>query len=514
VPTLASSQCSEKQESLAAKETGSGLIAICMCSAVLCGFVAANDRCLHWSLLPLFCCGVLIGTDAVDWVRGRVDLFDPVGVLGVLGFHFFFLAPLLHVTWDHWALKQVPPPDWRFWLGAMAVLNALALLVYRFARGLIPPSSPDPSDPRRWVLATERCLPILAVALVGTAILQVAVYASYGGIVGYMELATSTDRRDAMRGMGWISMISESFPILAMILYVVYAVRNPSYRSQRAVAIALLVFFVLLILFGGLRGSRSNTIWGLFWACGIVHFWVRPISRKIALSGALFVCVFMYFYGFYKDAGLDALDALQSAEARQALEHKTGRNLEGLLLEDLGRADIQAYVLYRVMAPESDYELGWGRTYLGAFSLLIPRSLWPDRPPTKVKEGTEVLDRKGTYAPLVWESSRVYGLAGEAMLNFGPLAVFPAFFLLGSLVGRVQQLMLRLQPSDSRLLTIPFLVNLCFIILVGDSDNILFAFFKSLAMPLGIIYLCSVWHADVAKEEGTLPRCVPSRASQ
>ena len=50
----------------------------------------------------MFFSGVIITLDMVDWFRGRFNVFDPVGLLGVFGFHFFFMAPLLHVVWDWW----------------------------------------------------------------------------------------------------------------------------------------------------------------------------------------------------------------------------------------------------------------------------------------------------------------------------------------------------------------------------------------------------------------------------
>src|ERR1700741_1942146 len=67
------------------------------CTVIVFGFVVASEQTMHWFLLPVLFCGVLIGCDAADWFRGRLNLFDPAGIIGLLGLHFFFLAPLLHV---------------------------------------------------------------------------------------------------------------------------------------------------------------------------------------------------------------------------------------------------------------------------------------------------------------------------------------------------------------------------------------------------------------------------------
>src|SRR5262249_20499992 len=53
-----------------------------------------SDRFHHWFVLPVTACGILIGWDAARWLLGKVDLVDPVGVIGIYGFFFYFLAPL------------------------------------------------------------------------------------------------------------------------------------------------------------------------------------------------------------------------------------------------------------------------------------------------------------------------------------------------------------------------------------------------------------------------------------
>src|SRR5438128_1961906 len=110
-------------------------ISLYVSAAIAAGMVAFYPAMLHWFLLPVLACGVLIGEDAVEWLRGRMDLFDPVGILGVLGYYFFFLSPLLVVWWNH-RLMYLPdqPDDYRPWLGGVAALNFLGLLVYRWFR--------------------------------------------------------------------------------------------------------------------------------------------------------------------------------------------------------------------------------------------------------------------------------------------------------------------------------------------------------------------------------------------
>jgi hypothetical protein len=466
----------------------SALVALYGSALIACAFVLLSAHMLHWFVVPVTLCGVLIGVDAVDWFRRRMDIFDPVGIMGLLGFHFFFLAPLLFIYWKYNIAFLVPPDDWRPWVGGIAALNFLGLIVYRLARAWRLPQST--TLPARWRLDMDRLPLVLAFALLITGALQIQVYRQSGGLTGYISIFEERyTESNAFVGMGWIFMISESFPILAMIGFAVYARHGTISRSWPVLILALLIFVVLKILFGGLRGSRSNIVWALFWGVGILHLWVRRVPLKVIYGGVVVLLVFMYLYGFYKVAGRKALQAIGDSDYRAELEDQSGRSIQGVILADLARADIQSFVLYRLMSPERNYSYAWGRTYLGAAALIIPGSIWPDRPLTKVLEGTDLLYGPGVYPAR--ESTRVFGLAGETMLNFGPLLVPLVFVLLGILVGKVRGWLTMWDAHDPRLLLIPFLVNLCFVVLVGDSDNIVFFLIKNGAVPVLVVWLAA-----------------------
>jgi len=443
----------------------------------------------HWFVIPIALCGAVIGSDAIDWLRGRVDLFDPVGILGLLGVHFFFGAPLMHVASDYWMGYIVPPADWRPWLGGMAILNFCGLLLFRAARVCRLSRHRTRDVAVSWTL-NRRLFPYVLIAgLFLTMALQIAVYRRYGGVLGFIRSYEA--REGAFTGMGWVFMISESFPILAFIGYAVYAQRHNWARSRCAVAVALLLFLMLRILFGGLRGSRSNTIWALFWAVGIVHLAIRPLSRRAIYAGIVFLVAFMYVYGFYKSGGLDGLLAARDTTERAVFEEQTGRTLEATLLGDLARADIQAFILYRLCQYPDEYDLALGRSYVGDLAILIPRGLWPDRPPSKVKEGTEAQYGKGSWLPGTWSSSKVYGLGGEAMLNFGPFSVPLAYAVLGVVVNIVRRACQTWAPTDIRRLLLPFCVNLCIVVLVGDLDNVVYFAVVGSAVPILVLWLSS-----------------------
>ncbi|MGB3204783.1 MAG: hypothetical protein WBB28_07350 [Crinalium sp.] len=464
-------------------------VSVFICLLILSGFLATSDQFLHWFVIPVTLSGILIGIDAVDWFRGRLQLFDPVGIIGLLGFHFFFIAPLLHVSWDYW--MNVPPPeDWRTWLGGMAILNFLGILVYRFSRSLFSKSTKKKSLNTAWILDKRRFIFIISFALILSGVLQIGVFQRYGGIIGYIN--TYVDAREEFEGMGIVFMFSECFPTLAMMAFAVYAQEKKSRQTWIVLLIGLLVFLVLQLIFGGLRGSRSNTVWGLFWAVGIIHFWIRPVPKKAIPFAMIFLVLFLYIYGFYKSSGLEGLNTFQNSEERAEFAENSGRSWNDILLKDLGRSDVQAFLLYRLMKPDSDYEYAWGRTYQASVAIFIPKFIWGvERPPNKTKEGTDAQFGMGSYNPPLFASSRIYGLAGETMLNFSPFAIPFAFVLLGVLVGRFKRDLLTWQPGDIRFMFMPFLSNLCFLVLSGDSDNIVFFILKNGAIPFIVIKLSS-----------------------
>ncbi len=100
-----------------------------------------------------------------------------------------------------------------------------------------------------------------------------------------------------------------------MIGYCVLARRNRFLASWGMLAAMMFTYLVLTMLFGGLRGARSNTVWAIFWAVGMIHFFVRPVPKKIIFAGAVFLFGFMYVYGFFKSGGLKAITALESGQA-------------------------------------------------------------------------------------------------------------------------------------------------------------------------------------------------------
>ncbi|MEM7130469.1 MAG: hypothetical protein AAF702_29355 [Chloroflexota bacterium] len=463
-------------------------IAFNLCLLMLAAFILTSNAFLQWFVLPIFACGVLVGTDAIDWFRKRLDIYDPVGFLGLYGLYFFFLAPFLHVHWDLWTLfKVTSPQDWRNWLGLMAFLNLVGLVLYLSSRCWIGAISAARTRRIKWQLNRLRFTVVMGGALLISGMLLVRLFASFGGLAGYIEASKNPANWD---GLGYTVALAESFPILAFMTVIVLWGDKKIFRSWPSLMVTLLLFIAITVVCRGLRGNRSDIIWPLFWIIGIVHFYVRPLSRKwIYLSLPIFL-LFMYAYQFFDYYGISGLPNIVNDDAHAELAERTGYSFRTVVLGDLGRSDVQAFLLHRLAQTDNDYEYAWGDTYVGGVSRLIPRSIM-ERPPGKVQRGTEAQYGWGKYVPDSLSSSKVYGLAGETMLNFGPLGVPVAFIILGIVVGSTRHLLITLPVKDSRRLLAPFLVNLCLVVLIADLDNIIWFIAKDGGLPILVVALSS-----------------------
>ena len=413
---------------------GIGAAAVCATAAFL---VLLIPGLRHWFVLPVVLCGVLVAPDAVDWARGRLDTFDPRAVLGVVGVHFFFLAPLLHVALDYWPRYVPPSADWRDALGRMALLNVAGLLLYRTTVGPVAGRGPD--------AGTGRVAPPVDVArlrAIGTAVVVVSllaflwVVARFDGPTGY--LSSLADDRDELTGLGSILLVAGLFPLIVFVLVLVRH-RDHLRDHPRTTAALVAALGVAQLVVGGLNGSRAHTVWPVLLAIGMCHLLVARVRRRTLVAVFLAGLAFMYVYGFYKNVGSAALGLLTGATSTAELSAETGRDVPLLLLGDLGRADVQALTLQRQR--EGTAAVGNGITYVGDLAFLVPARVLPVRPPDKVEVGTDVLHGEGAYDSGL-RTSQVFGLAGEAVLNFGAAGAVLSFAALGGFVrvaGRIHR---------------------------------------------------------------------------
>jgi hypothetical protein len=435
----------------------------------------------HWFVLPVVLCGALIAPDAVDWTRKRLDAFDPQAVVGLFGVHFFFLAPLLHVTLDYWPRYVPQSADWRNALGQMALLNVLGLLLYRAV------VAHRQRDWRRAPLAIDvgRLLALGTFIFLLSIVGFIWVVLRFGGLAGYFS--SLADNRQELAGQGLVLLAAGQFPLIA---FVMVLVRYRSYLRNHPKVIAALVagLGLMQLLAGGLGGSRSHTVWPVLVGIAMCHLVASPVRRRMLVAAFPVVLAFMYVYGFYKSAGSEALGLFTGRTSAVELSVGTGRDLPLLLLGDLGRSDIQALTLERQREDAS--VLGHGITYVGDLAFLVPDSVRPATPPDKVEVGTDMLYGSGAYSS-GFRASQIFGLAGEAILNFGSAGAVLSFLVLGLLVRLARVVYRRAQSAEyalgSKLLAAVLPVSLI-LILGSDLGNLAWFLVNHVVVLAGVVF--------------------------
>jgi hypothetical protein len=449
-----------------------------------------NPVCAHWFLFPLVICGVLTGSEIVAWLRRKIDVFDPRAIVGILWFHNTFLAPLLHVTSDfHTPLFDRHVADWRVWFGWMAFVNAPSLIVFRICQSwAFARSRPVRTN---WVSMPGRFGAMLSCAICISIVATLYVLIQYGGL--QKEDSLLGDPSELIH-LSWLLMLAD--PLLILVLLAVVRLLEAPRRTVRSLFSVLGLLVLLLIgqwFILGMRGSRSALLFALFIGAGFCHYRLRFIPLWVIILSTVFMGVGGYYYAFYKRFGVTGLEAVRDASFRDALAFRAGISPIGVVLGDLSRAEVQALILRRLNEDWSDYQLRMGRTYVASVLTFVPRAIWPNKPSDylgKVAAGTDLQFGAGSFKPHRFKSSRVYGLGGEAMLNFGAVGVPVAYGLFGWLLGWYRKKVASLAATDARWYLIPVFTLMVFTFAFGDSDNALFLFLKN-GVLLAVAVLCS-----------------------
>lgn len=457
-------------------------------------FASLSERCQHWCLFPLVLCGVLTCADIVAWFRKKIDVFDPkVFVAGFLYLN-CFLAPLIHLGYNIYG-KAFYIDDWPAWFGYMACFNAAGIILLKLGQRMaFRKSKPAKSF---WSIEPGKFLGIsvlvLGISFAASAVIRVF----FGGLVKEAGWAQLTAGSTAYaHHMSWIMMLGDPAGIL-MVMTVVYWIysRNPDKtRSMVLVGLVLLLAALWQFYWFGRRGSRSAILFPMIVFTAIVHYRLRPVPVKFIILGMCAAFIFVYLYDFYKKLGVRGLAAFYSAEARQSMAYKRRTTYLATLVGDFARADIQAFMLYRLKKHGGEYQYAWGGTYVMSALTFVPRAIWRSKPAIKAFAGASLLYGypKGTT-----HATHIYGLAGEGMLNFGYYGIVPPFFVLGLVLGWYRKKIATMDPHDARFFLVPILLMLFQSMIVGDSDCWMFGIVKLSTLPFILVYFSSTRTAPV-----------------
>jgi hypothetical protein len=451
-------------------------------------FTMLYEECRHWCMLPIVLCGSLVGADIIAWFRKEIDSFDPKVTVAVFLCLTCFLAPQLHLAHGLYNPRLQALSAWSTYFGYMAWFNVVGIILLKLAHNSFFRFSRPVK--KLWQIAPDRfigiLIPFLVISLAASAVIRFF----FGGLVKEAGVVTFAPGSEAYAShVSWIAMLGDPAPMLIMIpiIYWIHKKNPGKTRSLWTVLFLLLFIAAFQFLWVGLRSSRTAILITVFLVAAIIHYRLRRFSIKFIILGMFVLFIFVYLYGFYKRFGAQGWQAFYSAEARESLQLEgAAPTPEATLVFSLARADVHAFMLYRLMEHKGEYHYSWGETYLMSGLTVIPRGVWKNKPTPKVRAGRSMMAYYGLQHP-----THQYGLAGEAMLNFGYYGILPAFFVFGSFLGWLRKKIATMEPSDSRFFLIPISIFICTFFIIFDSDNLMQYLLRIGTLPFIVVFFGS-----------------------
>lgn len=407
--------------------------------------------------------------------------FHPLPVLSYIYIICFTIPPIIAYHFNIGLLYIYKDIDWGFYLILISIINVFGLLILYFG-AFLGFRKKDIVKNRLLFLERNKLLVVSSVFLVFSFLAQILIFIKYGGIYGYMN--AWTEDRDNFSGLGKWFMLAEPFPIL-FIFFIFIRYKEVLRKNIIALIIAFIAFFSLKLLFGGLRGSRSNTIWGLFWFAGLVHLYLFKLKKMHLILGVIFISIFMPIYGIYKTYGIKSFDGEYSISDTNRYENNP---LLDIYINDFSRSSLNAYEIYQYN--NSNYYPKLGATYLNSMLMLVPFLKPYYNGQTKNSASSELVYEQKFFLEknTNYDNSRVYGIYGEALLNFGPFFAVFIFFIAGFVIAKIDNFCRSLNHEDFTIFVVPFLANVSFVIMMSDLDNLLFFIMKNGLVPMLYIY--------------------------
>lgn len=389
-------------------------------------------------------------------------------------FFYFLVSPFLHYYFNSYAI-DLPFTNFESSLITLNIVNSLgvsvALLGYCIAN----------YNKREFKIRDQainwRKLFRISIAYVLFASIYY-IYLANTSTIFYVESNAEFEDPSLLRFM-----ILESTPIIFAWVLISYI----KMKNRKGFLIYFIVFIVISVLFAGLRGSRVTVIFNVLSFIILYAFIVRKIGYASIFSIIIFGLSFNIIYSNYKYGGIEGVkNYITTGEKPFYIESKDNEVLH-FILSDLARGDVQAKVLESL--ENKKYKPPYTpETYLNGALIVIPDHLNPFDFDSKRILGTDAL--YGFRGNEYYASTRIYGLLGESVLNFGFYLIPFSFIVFGGIHYLSNSFMASVKRS-SLALFLPILFFLPIYLLFYDFSNIVFQIIKNWLIPIGIyiIYL-------------------------
>lgn len=467
---------------------------------ISCFLILSSDL-LKWDLIFITTLsGALALSDPIDAALGRRDLLSPRVVVGILIFNAVYISPNMHMALDVFP-KFIPiPNNMEKAFIDLAVIQLVGVSIYFtithvFGKdNLVETNYIPPFAPEALSLNRLRNL-IVAFGLVSFISFGYLVMKS-GGLIGWINV--QLNYRTELESPGWLLVIGSSFPTLFFAAYAVSLKIKSSHFTKFQINIRIVISLTLLIavifVTSGLRGSRANVVWPALAGVIIVHLLFFRIRGLWIVLLAILALFFAGVYDVYKKAGTEGISQLQTGGLEESDSYsELGFGPQALLLGDFSRTAVQAVILDHWY--NDSFELYLGRTYIGDALSFVPGAGSSSNFPNKQYASTDIIYGQGSAEGREQLSSRIYGLQGEAIINFGAVGAIVVFAPYAFLMNSVEKVYGRARKTGSvhAGLFVAFVIPIIILLFLSDMDNVWNnllskAMFPLLALTLVVVF--------------------------
>ncbi len=437
----------------------------------------------NYYLIPLILCGIISLTQLFSYFKNQNALREVFFYVWFIFFVASFIAPLIHFGRDYWkGYVNLSSSDWQ---GLAFYVSSIYLYGIIIFISLSKLKLKQKKVRHIWSFKSNAAL-IVSLLMVFSFVLQTYLYAKIGGIKAYIQIFTDKEEASSgFTGMGALFIVSEIFPYLLLLWY--FIKKRGKNVSVSNVAIFLALMLVACIYFGGLRGSRSNTVFTMVHAVIVVHFTIFRFKRKHFMILLASFFLFMAIGRLYKNDGIEMIKNYKNYDDIQ-ISNKMS-SAESIIISDLARYDVRCFELF-MLENNIHYKKKYGSTYLYSVLTFIPfgKSVRNSLHLTGRTEAAGQLqfDSSGVVKSNKRKNTRIFGFIGESMLNFGIFSFILAYIVLYFILAYISQWTNAVPTYDARFIIIAMISIFIPLIINADSNNVIFTIIKR---PLPLYFI-------------------------
>ncbi|MDQ2178548.1 hypothetical protein [Marinifilum sp. D714] len=437
-------------------------------------------------LLPMTLCGLITLIKIGEKLEKNSVLRETFFYVWCVLFLSSFVAPLIHFSRNYW-IENVYylPTEWNGLAFKVSSIYLFGIIVFAVLDNVNLFKAKQLTYIRQFkASASYIVLFLMSVSF----ILQTYLYIRVGGISQYMLIFTEKNEESGgFAGMGAFFIISEIFPYLLMLYFFI---KN---RGKQVSFIYILLFLALMLIsciyFGGLRGSRSNTIFTMLQAVIVINFTIYRFSKIHFMGFLAGFFLFMAIGRLYKNDGINLVNNIGEYQSLSISEDMT--SMEKIVTGDLARFNIMCYELF-MLKNNSTYKKKYGSTYLYSIFTFIPGGKnireYLNLTGRSEAAGNLQFDFDGQIRSAHRKNTRIFGFVGEFMLNFGSLSFVFAFLILLVLLKYIESVVNSVWISDPMFILVALLPIFISILINADFNNFVFSLIKRV-IPLYFIIM-------------------------